>query len=301
MPGSLYGFVWAASARSQLVLVAISTAVFLLTLAPLELQRRIVDGALGDADRNRFLLLCGMYAAVVLVQGVLKLAMNLLRGRVAERAVRELRALVGVNASKPICHSVDDSGGSVVSMVAAEVEHIGGFVGESVSVPVLQVGILVSVFGYMLWVNPVLAGVAIGLFAPQAYLVPRVQAAINRRGKHRIAAVREAGDAILDFEEGQDESYRKAVREAYRLRLTMNRLKFTLKFVLNLLHHFAAIGVLFFGGLAVIEGRIGVGTVVAFLSGLHQIETPWRELVAFFRQASAMRVSYAMFREVLSR
>ena len=281
--------------------MVISTGVFLLTLAPLELQRRIVNGALGDADRDRFLLLCGLYAAVVLVQGALKLAMNLLKGKVAERAVRDLRARVGVNVNGSVGNAEDGAGGSVVSIVAAEVEHIGGFVGESISVPVLQAGILVSVFGYMLWVNPVLAGVAIGLFAPQAYLVPRVQAAINRRGKRRIAAVRQAGDAILGDERGQNGSYGEAVRQAYRLRLVMNRLKFTLKFILNLLHHFAAIGVLFFGGLAVIEGQIGVGTVVAFLSGLHQIETPWRELVAFSRQTSAMRVSYAMFREALSR
>lgn len=282
------------------MLVAISTGVFLLTLAPLELQRRIINGALGDSDLNWFLILCGLYAAVIVVQGGLKLAMNLLRGWVSERAVRQLRSQVGSTVGTAQSGDENLADGSIVSMVAAEVESIGGFVGESISVPVLQAGILVSVFGYMLWIDPLLAGVAIGLFAPQVYLVPRVQVAINRRAKKRISAVRDAGDAILEEDSKNDDYYATAIESAYTLRLAMNRLKFVLKFVLNILHHFAAIGVLMFGGLAVIDGRTEVGTVVAFLSGLQQVATPWRELVAYFRQASAMRVSYGMFHDALS-
>lgn len=53
-------------------------------------------------------------------------------------------------------------------------------------------------------------------------------------------------------------------------------------------------GILFLGGLLVLDGRSDVGTVVASVAGLTRIEGPWRELVGFFRSASTVRVKYAM-------
>jgi hypothetical protein len=44
----------------------------------------------------------------------------------------------------------------------------------------------------------------------------------------------------------------------------------------------------------VLNDRSDVGTVVASLTGLARIEGPWRELVSFFRNASTVRVKYAM-------
>jgi len=41
----LYRYIWTVTARGQVILSALAIAVFLLELAPLELQRRIVNGA----------------------------------------------------------------------------------------------------------------------------------------------------------------------------------------------------------------------------------------------------------------
>ena len=40
---------------------------------------------------------------------------------------------------------------------------------------------------------------------------------------------------------------------------------------------------------------------VAALAGLARIEGPWRELVAFYRQASTMRVSYELVMRAVTR
>ena len=53
-------------------------------------------------------------------------------------------------------------------------------------------------------------------------------------------------------------------------------------------------GILFLGGSLVLDGSSDVGTVVASVTGLTRIEGPWRELVGFFRNASTVRVKYAM-------
>ena len=49
----LYRYIWKVSARGQVILSALSIAVFLLEMAPLELQRRIVNGALRSSTQGR--------------------------------------------------------------------------------------------------------------------------------------------------------------------------------------------------------------------------------------------------------
>ena len=41
----LYRYIWKVSARDQVVLSLLAIAIFLLEMVPLELQRRIVNGA----------------------------------------------------------------------------------------------------------------------------------------------------------------------------------------------------------------------------------------------------------------
>ena len=55
----------------------------------------------------------------------------------------------------------------------------------------LQGGILLSIFGYMAYLQPSMALVALGVFAPQLVFVPIMQSAINRRVAKRIAALRD--------------------------------------------------------------------------------------------------------------
>ena len=58
---------------------------------PLELQRRIVNSALGSGTIARVAWLCALYAALVLGAGAIKLGFNVYRGWISEGAVRALR------------------------------------------------------------------------------------------------------------------------------------------------------------------------------------------------------------------
>jgi hypothetical protein len=73
-----------------------------------------------------------------------------------------------------------DDGGVAISIIVSEVEAVGGFVGASFSEPVLNGGILLSVFGYMVFMQPWMALVAFALFCPQILFIPLLQEAINR-------------------------------------------------------------------------------------------------------------------------
>src|SRR5262245_30610657 len=85
---TLYGYICRISGRRQIWLTLLSSVVFPLVAVPLELQRRIVNHAIGALDLRLLWRLCSMYIGVVLIQGVLKYLLNVYREVVSERAIR---------------------------------------------------------------------------------------------------------------------------------------------------------------------------------------------------------------------
>ena len=68
-----------------------------------------------------------------------------------------------------------------------------------------------------------------------------------------------------------------------------------MNFLMNLTQNAAKIVVLAVGGWLVIEGRTEVGTLVAFLSGLHNLNDPWGDLVNWFQDMMVNSAKYAIF------
>ena len=150
MPRNIFRYVLKTSGWHQLFLLLLTVGVFLLEVVPLELQRRIVNDLVKHRDYWLVIVLCAVYAGVVLVQGGAKLVLNVYRSWVGERATRDLRRRIHVLISSPSSASSGaEAEGVQASMIIAEVDPIGGFVGGSVSEPFLQGGILTSVLAYM--------------------------------------------------------------------------------------------------------------------------------------------------------
>ena len=300
----LFRFVWQMSARDQIFLSLLAIAVFLIDLIPLELQRRITNAAVEDKDFNLVLLLCLGYIASAVVMGLLKLGLNVYRSAVSESANRHLRLneniMAMANAKK---RGNPEDEGVAISIVVSEVEQVGGFVGTSFSEPILNGGVLLSVFGYMLVVEPLMALVALGLFVPQMLFIPLLQDAINRRTQRRIKTLRRISvDIVEESEEpGQDRerNFRRRVRRVYDLNMQIFRRKFGMNFLMNLFFHFGVIGILFVGSWFVIEGETEIGTVVAFISGLNRMNDPWGDLVNYFRDMTNAAVKYRLIARVL--
>ncbi len=173
-----------------------------------------------------------------------------------------------------------------MAIIAAEVKSVGGFRGDSISVPIVEAGIIVVIFGYLAVVEPLIAVAAAAVFVPQMIIVPRVQNRINERVRQRTEEVREVGDEIETANTRSPDYARSRLGRICVLQIQTFRLKFGLKFVLNVLSHAATLAVLGVGSWMVLSGRTEIGTVVAFLSGIERVSDPWRELVTFYRQAS---------------
>ena len=60
-------------------------------MAPLELQRRIVDDAVMNEHLGLLVQLCGVYLAVALGTVALKFARSVYEGRISESVIRSLR------------------------------------------------------------------------------------------------------------------------------------------------------------------------------------------------------------------
>lgn len=307
LPQGLYTFVWRWTGRQQVVLIILSSIVFPLTLVPLELQRRIINEAIENGSLDILLLLCALYLAAVVVQGALKFFLNNYRGCVAEGVIRDIRhrVLAGEAGDDKSARAAEDESaageGTAVAILSAEVEPVGNFTGGAISVPLVEAGTLVFTLGYMIVIEPLLALVGIALFLPQAVLVPFVQRAINRRAQRRIGVLREISDAIAG-QNGErslsddQQSVGRRIDDVFDIRLSIFRLKFGLKAILNLTEHVSVIGILLVGGWLAITGDTQVGTVVAFLSGLQRLRNPWRDLVAYYRAATDARVKYGLVR-----
>jgi ABC-type multidrug transport system fused ATPase/permease subunit len=285
----LFRFVWKLSARDQIFLSLLAVGVFLIDLAPLELQRRIANSAVNKHDFKIVILLSLVYVAVAVALGGLKMALNVYKGSVTEKANRYLRLDGNLLQTVRARHRENPEEEAVaVSIVVSEVEAVGG--------------ILLSVFGYMLVMQPGMAVVALLLFVPQVLFIPLLQNAINVRTKKRIQTVRKLSVDIVseaaDPGGARERSYRRRVRRVYDLNMQIYWRKYGMNFLMNLFYHFGVIGILFIGGWFLIQGKTEVGTVIAFISGLDRMNDPWGDLVNYFRDLTNAAVKFKLIERV---
>ena len=301
MPPTLFRFVWKVSGWHQLGLVGLSALVLLAEIAPIEIQRRIVNEAFRGGAAQPIIILVGIYLAITLSEGLLKLVFNLYRSWVGENAVRCLRRAVfaAPGAGATLAAATE---GVQIAIVLDEADPIGGFVGESICEPVLQAGVLVGVTGYLLYLQPTMGLVMAGVFLPQIGFVPILQSAINRRIGSRVILYRGLSAGIVEMGRAidVDGSQGQKIQTIFETNMDIYKLKFSLNFLMNLMTHCGVAAILALGGYFVVTGRAEIGTVVAFLAGLSKVNDPWGELVTWYRDMRAAQVKYAMVRDAVA-
>ena len=301
MPRTVMGYVLRFTGIHQAGLALLSIAVFLLSTAPLELQRRIVNELVGKGSARTIFWLAVVYASVALAEQGIKLGLNIYRAWVAESTVRALRNTVDeseVRAALSTPSTLDT--GVEIAMILEEAEPIGGFVGISVSEPLLQGGVLASVIGYMFFLQPHLALLGIAFFIPQMVFVPLLQHAINIRARDRILIKREISGALADNGHRAVPSQTAAIGRVFALNMGIYWRKYSMNLLMNLMHHLSVAVALCVGGWLALEGRIEVGTVVAIVGGLGKLNDPWGDVVNWAREFSVVSVKYRLFADAVN-
>jgi ABC-type multidrug transport system fused ATPase/permease subunit len=309
-----YAYVWRSSASRQIVLIILAISAALLAMAPLELQRHIINTLAGHEKANRLAWLCGAYLTAALGIGGLKYILNIKSAGLGESMILSLRQDM-FSSSSPLGSDgtsaetiKDKAAGTFVTMISSEAEAVGKFVGDCISTPTVQAGTLLSVLGYMLYIEPRLGLVVLFIAVPQVFAVPMIQRRINTLVRERVRSLRHAGDLTVENMQGGGQStgslgseIGKAFETIYGVRLRVFKLKFGLKFLVSGLESVGVFALLFFGGIMVLNGKTEIGIVVAFISGLGRVLDPWRELIAFVRSTSAAKVQFDLIEGTLGR
>ena len=211
MEKSIYRYIIRYSMRRQVALTIMATASFPFLYAFYELPKLIVNSAIQGKDTTfptsvaqiqfdqvEYLwLLCGLFLGLVIINQAFKYVINVYAGITGERMLRRLRFdLYGRVLRFPLPQFRKTSSSEIVTMVTAEVEPLGGFIGDAFKLPIFQGGYLIVILAFLFVQNWYMALAAVALYPLQGYLIPKLQRRVNLLGKERVRLVRQLSDRI---------------------------------------------------------------------------------------------------------
>ena len=322
MESSIFKFVWRYSKRQQLMLLALTALSFPFLYFSLDLPKTIVNEAIGGSEFPKVLFgyeldqldylftLSGAFLILVFVNGGFKYAVNVYRGVVGERMLRRLRfQLVGHVLRFPIPHFRRVSQGEVVSMVSAETEPLGGFIGDCLALPAFQGGTLITILVFMFVQDWVLGLAAIALYPIQAWLIPKLQRKLNQLKKKRVVLVRKLSERIGEVVNGVQEihahdtsqlelaDFSERLGGIYEVRYQIYKQKFFIKFLNNFIAQITPFFFYSIGGYLVITGDLTLGALVAALAAYKDLSAPWKELLNYYQILEDARIKYDLLME----
>ncbi len=297
---SLPRYIWRMSGRHQIGAGLIAIMVAILDLIPIELQRRIVDGAL-EKDSYELLMLYGAtYFGVVVVHQLTKYALRLYQGWISESAIVYSRTHLFKVYRERVEDGEEDSG-SAVSILTNEIDKLGGYVGEGVTQAATNIALLIGAVIYMMIVEPTIALFGLAFMVPQILLTPLLQKRLNALIEVRVSYMRDLSAIATDGERVRNQGEEDILPKVYNNRMRFFFVKFGMKMILNFLNTLAPLTVLIYGGYLVLEDATTVGVIVAFLAGFQRVSEPLRELISFYRTTAQANVQHTMISDWMQR
>ena len=319
MAPNIFSYILKYSKRQQIILTLMAIVSFPFLYTFYELPKQIVNNAIqGDPasfpidilgfqlDQVTYLaVLCIAFVVLVIINQSFKYVINVYRGITGERMLRRLRYdLLSRMLRFPLPTFRKISQGEIVTMVTAEVEPLGGFVGTAISLPVFQGGTLLVILGFLLVQNWAMALAAVSLYPIQIYLIPRLQKKVNALGKERVKMVRRLSEKVGETVQGIEEVHAHDTSQfelakiserlgaIYHVRYRIYLLKFIVKFLNNFIQQLGPFFFYSIGGYLVIKGQLEVGTLMAAIAAHKDLAAPWKELLAYYQMQADARIKY---------
>jgi len=314
---SLFRYILKHTFRDQVLLLVVTVVSFPLIYINLEIPKRIINNAIGgknipqtflgfDVSQVSYLMMLSfLLLALITINGGIKYWLNVFRGIVGERTMRRLRHDLYMQVLRfPLPQFKTMSAGEIIPMIVSETEPIGGFIGESINLPVFQGGMLLTYLGFIFVQDPWLGLAAIALYPPQVYLIPKLQRKINLLGKERVQTARQLSDRIGDSVAGSAEirgndtsrlesaDISDRLGRIFTIRVDIYKRKFFVKFLNNFLAQVTPFFFFSVGGYFVIKGQLSLGALVAVLGAYKDILDPWKELLAWYSTKEDVRIKY---------
>lgn len=336
---TLYGWIWRHSRRAQIAILAAILASLPFYFLSLDLPRQIVNGPIqgngfagaaatarhfslpasladlplldrlpqGGVELTRqesLVVLALLLLALVIVNGALKCAINIAKGRLGERMLRRLRfdlfdRLLVMSPAKVRRMK----GAEVASAIKDEVEPLGGFVGEALATPLFLGGQALTAAAFIMLQNVWLGLIALVVVAIQGLLIPRLRRRLLELARERQQASRALAGRIAETVEGADEirinqaadveraGIAARLANIYRIRYAIYRRKFLIKFLNNWLAQLPPLLFFLIGGSFVLAGQLDLGQLLAVLVAYKDLPGPIAELIDwdYMRQDAELR------------
>jgi putative ABC transport system ATP-binding protein len=286
------------------------------------LPKSIVNDAIGSENFPRtvwgveftqiqyLMTLCGLFLVLIGIRFGLRYYVNVFKGQLGERMLRRLRYLLYSRVLRfPLPHFRRTSQGELIAMITAEVEPLGGFIGDAFALPAFEGGTLLTILTFMFIQDPILGLAAISLYPLQMYLIPKLQRQVNLLAKERVKTVRKLSERIGETVTGIEEIHANDTSELeraeftrwigtiYEIRYVIYRKKFFIKFLNNVIGQATPFFFLSIGGYLVITGGLTFGALVAVLAAYKDLAAPWKELLSWYQLKEDARVKYDQLTE----
>jgi len=337
MEKTIFGYVWRFSRRQQLNLTVMSVLSLPFLYMFYEVPKTIINEAIqGDEasfpvdlaekaqvdvfgleipllgpwpiflEQTTYLfVLAGVFLLLVGVNQGFKYVINVYKGLTGERMLRRLRFELFSRVLRfPLPTFRKMSQGEIIPMVTAEVEPLGGFIGDAFSLPVFQGGYLITILIFLFMQDWRMAAAAVMLYPLQIWLIPRLQHRVNMLGKERVRRVRTLSDRIGETVQGVQEvhahdtsnyvlsDFSHQLYGIYKVRALIYRKKFVIKFVNNTIQQLGPFFFYSIGGYFVIQGELQIGTLVAAIAAHKDLAAPWKELLTYYQQQADAKIKY---------
>ncbi|TDP48863.1 ABC transporter ATP-binding protein [Zavarzinia compransoris] len=316
-------FLWRHTARSQFALLGIAFASFPFLWLYYEMPKEIValiGGGMTGGFRVFGLALpaglslttegmlagqCALLLLLVLINQRFRLAINRLRCLTAERALRRIRfEILSLVLRFPLHAFRQRTAGETMATMGGELDALSMHVGDAVAVPAYQGGTLVVILTFLFLQDPLMALGAMLLYPASMLIVPRLQRRVNALSRRRGILMRGFGERIdetfrliTDIHANGQVRWTRAwigarLGEIFAIRLSIHGEKFAIKTVNTLVQQAGPILFYALGGILVLEGRLGIGTLVAVLAAHKDMAAPWRELLDWYQAREDAEVKY---------
>ncbi|MCB2103040.1 MAG: ABC transporter ATP-binding protein [Rhodobacterales bacterium] len=321
MESSIFGFIFKHSRRQQVFLLLLTLVSFPFLYASLDLPKTIINEAVGGGvsfpralfgiqslqleQIDYLMTLCGIFLGLVLINGGFKYWINVYKGQMGERMLRRLRYILFARILRfPLPQFRKTSQGELIAMITAEVEPLGGFIGDAIATPAFQGGTLLTILGFIMIQDPFLGVASIALYPVQMILIPRLQRRVNLLGKERVKAVRKLSEQIGEVVSGIQEvrandtseferaRFARQVGAIFEIRYLIYRKKFFIKFLNNFIAQVTPFLFYSVGGYLVITGDLTFGALVAVLAAYKDLASPWKELLSWYQTKEDARIKY---------
>lgn len=302
---TLYSWVLGKNIRWQALLVLLVVVTVGGRVLPLELQKRIINKAIGMGQEDLLMLYCLLFIGSVLLASSLKFAINLIQAFIGQETLKRMRTdLYAHILSLPLSFFRTIQPGHVVNAMINELATISGFVGSAISVPLINVCTLLAMGGYLFYLNPLLAGLSFVLYPLQIVLIPRLQKRSNEANRFRVKISRaisgNIGEVITGVHEVhghagyglENDKFTGQAQSLMDANVRMNLYRYGIKFANNLFENIGPFILFLVGGTMTIRGQFDLGALVAFLSAYSSLNEPWRELMDFYQLLEDSRVRY---------